>query len=61
MADEHWRQLPGLPEPRMDHRGLAVIEDEVVLVGGLDAERMVSNTTWRLHLPASSTMSAAPP
>ncbi len=52
VGEERWRELPELPEPRMDHRGLAVIGDEVVLVGGLDSERRVSSTTWRLRLPS---------
>ncbi len=45
-----WTPLPPLPEARMDHRGLVWLDHTLWLVGGLDADRAVSPSAWRLRL-----------
>ena len=40
-----WRPFPA-PLPTMDHRGLVRVGDRLVLVGGLDAEREVSDRVF---------------
>ncbi|MEM6996696.1 MAG: kelch repeat-containing protein [Myxococcota bacterium] len=47
-----WRELPPLPEPLMDHRGLVEASGSLFLLGGLDAERQPSDRIYRLG-PAS--------
>lgn len=39
VAANRWRELPPLPQPIMDLRGIAVAGDRVVIVGGMGAER----------------------
>lgn len=48
VAQEQWVDLPPLPEPSMDHRGLVSVDGALVLVGGLDAQREPSTSVWRL-------------
>lgn len=43
-----WVDLPPLPEPSMDHRGLVNVDGTLVLVGGLDAQREPTTRVWRL-------------
>ncbi|MBV1861916.1 MAG: hypothetical protein KUG77_26075 [Nannocystaceae bacterium] len=43
-----WVDLPPLPEPSMDHRGLVNVDGALVLVGGLDAQREPTRHVWRL-------------
>ncbi|MGH1343651.1 MAG: Kelch repeat-containing protein [Nannocystales bacterium] len=48
VAAKRWVDLPPLPEPSMDHRGLVNVEGDLVLVGGLNAKREPTNRVWRL-------------
>ena len=41
-----WEALPPLPVASMDHRGLALARDRVVLVGGMNSAREVSARVW---------------
>jgi len=43
-----WLELPPLPEPRMDLRGLVELDGSLYLVGGLDADRRPTTTVFRL-------------
>lgn len=45
---EGWLELPPLPEPRMDLRGLVELGDSLYLVGGLDEHREPTATVFRL-------------
>lgn len=48
VAAERWVDLPPLPEPSMDHRGLVNVDGALMLVGGLDAQREPTTRVWRL-------------
>ncbi len=48
VAAHAWTELPPLPEPSMDHRGLVNVEGSLVLVGGLDARHEPTRRVWRL-------------
>lgn len=48
--DRSWRALPDLPVPSMDHRGLVVIGDRLVVVGGMDSSRAVTAAVWQASL-----------
>lgn len=48
VAGDRWVDLPPLPEPSMDHRGLVNVDGSLVLVGGLDAQREPTTRVWRL-------------
>ena len=50
VAADQWIDLPPLPEPSMDHRGLVPVGGGLVLVGGLDAAREPTAKVWRLVL-----------
>ncbi len=41
-----WVPGPALPQARMDHRALAVTQDHVVLVGGMDSQLAVSSQVF---------------
>ncbi len=41
-----YRELPPLPIPSMDHRGLIVAHDTLVLVGGMGPGRLVTRRVW---------------
>ena len=47
-AADRWLDLPPLPVPRMDHRGLLAGPDALWLVGGMGPDQQVSSSTWRL-------------
>lgn len=48
LEEGRWEELPPLPEPSMDHRSLAVFDGDLVLVGGMDAQRRPTTRVWRL-------------
>ncbi len=48
VAAQRWVDLPPLPEPSMDHRGLVNVDGSLVLVGGLDGQREPTSRVWRL-------------
>jgi hypothetical protein len=50
VTEQRWLELPPLPEPSMDHRGLVEVNGSLVLVGGLDAQREPTTKVWRLVL-----------
>lgn len=41
-------ELPPLPQPVMDLRGVVAIDDALYIAGGLDADRQPSDAIWRL-------------
>jgi len=43
----NWLELPPLPEPMMDHRGLVEVSGSLYLVGGLDGAREPSDRIYR--------------
>ena len=45
---EAWRELPPLPEPLMDHRGLVEASGALFLIGGMDTMRQASDRVYRL-------------
>ncbi len=47
---DRWIDLPPLPDPSMDHRGLVPMGGDLVLIGGLDAAREPTAKVWRLVL-----------
>ena len=50
VRDGAWETLPDLPEPSMDHRGLVPVDGDLLLVGGMDGDRMPTTRVWRLVL-----------
>lgn len=46
-SDRSWRELPPLPAPSMDHRGLVHVADRILLVGGMDGRRTVAGRVWQ--------------
>ena len=41
-----WRSLAPLGEPSMDHRGIAVAGDRLVIIGGMGRGQRVSSSVW---------------
>ena len=46
---DRWLDLPPLPSPRMDHRGLLAAPDALWLLGGMGPAQAVTASTWRLR------------
>ncbi len=50
VVEQRWVELPPLPEPSMDHRGLVEVDGDLILIGGMDAQREPTTRVWRLVL-----------
>ncbi len=50
-AAGEWAELPPLPVPSMDHRGLVRVGTRLMLVGGLDRARRVTSRVWIASIP----------
>ena len=46
LPEGRWRALPPLPAPSMDHRNLVRAGDVLILIGGMDRTRAVTDRTW---------------
>ena len=56
-SDRTWQILSELPAASMDHRGLVVAGDRLVIIGGMDGDRRVISAVW--HAGVAEVMASA--